>query len=89
METTLVNADLLNTAKQTCIHHWIIEPPDGLESPGKCQLCGQERTFKNHFTITDWNGPDSSGAMASVAPMSAGTDEWKIPLMDDDDPSAD
>jgi hypothetical protein len=34
-----------------CIHHWIIDPPSGPTSKGRCKRCGEKRTFAN--TIID------------------------------------
>jgi hypothetical protein len=28
-----------------CIHHWILQPPRGELTPGKCKKCGAEREF--------------------------------------------
>jgi hypothetical protein len=33
--------------KQTCCHHWIIEPALGPTSEGTCKLCGAKKTFLN------------------------------------------
>jgi hypothetical protein len=30
-----------------CLHHWIIEPPNGPLSQGICQVCQEVREFKN------------------------------------------
>ncbi len=30
-----------------CLHHWVIEPPNGPLSQGKCQICQEVREFKN------------------------------------------
>jgi len=30
-----------------CHHHWIIEPAQGSMSRGVCQVCEEEREFKN------------------------------------------
>lgn len=30
-----------------CRHHWIIEPPSGPTSRGRCKHCGEERLFIN------------------------------------------
>ncbi len=30
-----------------CIHHWLIAPPEGPTSPGRCLLYGATREFKN------------------------------------------
>lgn len=33
-----------------CRHHWIIECSQQTESKGRCQLCGEERTFQNKMS---------------------------------------
>ena len=38
----------------TCIHHWIIEPPEGPFSIGKCLKCGNEKEFQNYFPHSTW-----------------------------------
>jgi hypothetical protein len=38
---------MVNTAVRACTHHWIIEPPNGPVSTGRCGRCGHERTFDN------------------------------------------
>ena len=30
-----------------CIHHWLLERPNGETSKGTCKLCGTERSFYN------------------------------------------
>ena len=30
-----------------CMHHWIIQTPDGPVSKGRCRLCRAEREFSN------------------------------------------
>lgn len=39
-----------------CAHYWVIEPANGPESQGECQVCGEVRGFKNF--IESW-GSDS------------------------------
>ena len=34
-------------AKQTCRHHWLIEPVSGLSSKGVCKYCGEKKQFLN------------------------------------------
>jgi hypothetical protein len=36
-----------NTKQQECIHHWMIDPPHGLMSYGKCKFCGAVAEFSN------------------------------------------
>lgn len=38
----------------TCIHHWIIEPPDRPVSKGKCLKCGAKQEFNNYFAHSIW-----------------------------------
>lgn len=30
-----------------CSHYWLISPPSGPTSKGRCKICGAEREFKN------------------------------------------
>lgn len=32
---------------EVCEHHWLIEPPRGPTSEGRCKNCGEERAFYN------------------------------------------
>ncbi len=41
------------TKQQNCIHHWIIEPPEGHVSYGQCKRCGTVAEFYNTF-ISDF-----------------------------------
>ena len=50
-----------------CKHHWVIETPNGLRSPGICLHCGALRTFRNNTPNrrTAGSGPqETSGAQA-------------------------
>jgi len=31
-----------------CVHHWVIAPPNGAASMGRCRHCEAERLFLNH-----------------------------------------
>ena len=35
---------------EQCVHHWIIEPPDGPTSNGVCKICGSIKEFENWKT---------------------------------------
>ncbi len=40
-------------------HHWLIEPPTGPLSVGRCRECGSERSFSNGSPAAAWvRGPD-------------------------------
>lgn len=36
-------------AQQTCVHSWVLAPPNGTTSPGQCVKCGERRRFANSF----------------------------------------
>ncbi len=57
--------------KTGCSHHWVIEPPNGAVSAGKCRLCGESRDFKNSYEYSSWYGtktPPKPGATSAVPP---------------------
>ena len=37
-----------------CVHHWIIDPPEGPTSAGVCARCGESRQFRN--SPPSWDG---------------------------------
>ena len=39
-----------DTVQEKCVHHWIIEAPDGRTSFGKCRFCGEIKEFFNDLT---------------------------------------
>ena len=43
--------------KQTCSHHWLIEPALSATSEGVCKLCGAKKTFLN---VVEEAGPKSN-----------------------------
>jgi len=47
------------TKPKTCVHHWVIDPPNGRYSEGVCQKCGQVREFDNFPDTSQW--PDKDG----------------------------
>ena len=44
-----------NEAQMTCVHHWVIDPPEGQFSKGRCLKCGEEQKFQNYFPYSKWN----------------------------------
>ncbi len=69
-----------------CRHHWVIQPADGPVSNGACQICGENREFKNYVESATWGdsriASKNSAASASVESTSddedvddRGTDE--------------
>lgn len=37
-----------------CVHHWVIEPPNGRTSSGVCKRCGEHRDFANANEAVMW-----------------------------------
>ena len=57
----------------TCVHHWIIDPPDGPVSVGHCKKCGEERLFQNYFPHSIWEGKQTDDQAAKLL-----LEEWGI-----------
>ena len=36
--------------QKKCVHHWIIEAPEGRTSFGKCRFCGMVKEFYNDLS---------------------------------------
>lgn len=36
------------TTDAACVHHWLINTPNGATSTGRCLKCGEKRAFKNY-----------------------------------------
>lgn len=51
-----------------CVHHWVIETPQGATSLGRCKLCGEIREFRNSAADTLWEGDP----MSSISKMGGG-----------------
>tara|TARA_Y100000590_G_scaffold407766_1_gene498318 strand:- start:4063 stop:4251 length:189 start_codon:yes stop_codon:yes gene_type:complete len=44
-----------------CVHHWVIEKPNGPVSYGKCKNCGEHSEFKNSIQGSGWDrGPGTT-----------------------------
>jgi len=41
-------------AKGNCVHHWLIETPNGRESTGTCKRCGASKSFANSTEQVMW-----------------------------------
>jgi len=42
-----------------CVHHWVIDPPNGAVSEGSCKTCGEKKEFRNSFEYSSWYGNKS------------------------------
>ncbi len=59
-----------------CRHYWIIESSQGVESKGRCRLCGEERVFQNKLSSAN----KKPGVVIEAVPL----EEDASPLRPDD-----
>ena len=58
-----------------CVHHWVIEPPNGAVSEGHCKVCGEKKEFRNSFEYSSWYGNKSPAPKAGAKDASKGKAE--------------
>lgn len=44
-----------SVAASDCMHHWMIDEPNGPTSNGICKVCGATREFKNSIQGSGWD----------------------------------
>ena len=44
---------------EQCTHHWVIDPPDGPTSMGRCKRCGEKKEFYNYVACSKWDNASS------------------------------
>ena len=49
-----------------CVHHWVIEMPQGPTSEGRCKLCGAERADFRNWVDDYYNSDLNSQPQAQV-----------------------
>ena len=49
-----------------CVHHYVLEEPDGPESTGVCKKCGDEKVHTNSIEYTTKLRETSAGNMQEV-----------------------
>lgn len=45
----------ISATSPMCLHHWVIETPNGARSHGFCKRCGTERDFRNSSEDMQWD----------------------------------
>ena len=75
--TTAPTSESENTeaAVEVCRHHWVIQPADGPVSNGSCQICGENRQFKNYVESATWGESRIASKNASTTVISTSDDE--------------
>lgn len=54
IERTATETVVQDGQVDTCIHHWVIEPPEAPTSRGACKKCGAQRVFVNYVAYSAW-----------------------------------
>jgi len=54
-----------------CVHHWVIDPPNGAVSEGCCKSCGEKKEFRNSFEYSSWYGNKSPVPKAAAKAAAA------------------
>ena len=65
-----------NAAVEVCRHHWVIQPADGPISNGSCQICGENRKFKNYVESATWGDSRIASKNSSATVESTSDDEY-------------
>ena len=75
--TTTPTPQLENTkaAVEVCRHHWVIQPAAGPVSNGSCQICGENRKFKNYVESATWGDSRIASKNSSATVESTSDDE--------------
>lgn len=73
MEGSMMISGIMDDGDQGCAHHWMIEPPNGPESTGRCKNCGKWRSFRNSLPDSGWERGHGAPAHAVVAAPQAVT----------------
>ena len=75
--TPAPTSELENTkaAVEVCRHHWVIQPADGPVSNGSCQICGEDRKFKNYVESATWGDSRIASKNSSATVESTSDDE--------------
>ncbi len=50
-----------------CMHHWLIESPNGPVSVGVCKICGEKGEFKNSIQGSGWDRENPQSKRARQA----------------------
>ncbi len=57
--TTESQGTKARASSKNCVHHWLIETPNGRESHGVCKRCGQKKSFTNSTEQVMWEQSNS------------------------------
>ena len=70
--------DTKPTAKGKCVHHWMIESPNGRESGGVCKRCGARKSFSNSTEQVMWEQTNTLRNDLNRSYRSSKTEEYSL-----------
>ena len=44
---------------ENCVHHWVLDQPNGPLSAALCKLCGGKEEFPNSLAGSNWTKPSA------------------------------
>ena len=50
-----------------CMHHWVIDSPNGPTSVGVCKVCGERSEFRNSMPGSGWDRENAQKKRARQA----------------------
>ncbi len=65
-KATEVEETTAEVSDNGCVHHWVIDPPNGAVSEGRCKACGEKKEFRNSFEYSSWYGNKSPAPKAGA-----------------------
>lgn len=77
-KTAASKADKPAASRGTCVHHWIIETPNGRESGGTCKRCGATKSFSNSTEQVMWEQTNTLRNDLSRSYRSSKTEEYSL-----------
>ena len=66
MTTQQITPETIEQTPPRCPHYWVIQQAEGPVSLGTCQICGQEKEFKNYVEASTW-GDDRAASRSRAA----------------------
>ncbi len=61
-----------------CVHHWMIESPNGRESTGTCKRCGARKAFTNSTEQVMWEQTNTLRNDLNRSYRSSKSDEYSL-----------
>lgn len=70
--------DTKPVSARNCVHHWVIETPNGRESGGVCKRCGAHKSFSNSTEQVMWEQTNTLRNDLNRSVRSSKTEEYSL-----------